>query len=178
MAMQWMSPCAALTRGYTLHDLTLSEPSEKKVELDAQLSFNIGETGLLCKLDDVTDISFPPEIYHVPNTMNWMLGLANVRGLLVPVVDLHIVLGIKAPKKIKNMLVILSEGDDVIGFLSDGLPRRQFLHENDKLARLPNLPPLLQDFVFTGYSTDGNTWLTLDHKKLFDMLSKKVTSIG
>ena len=55
--------------------------------------FRIGETRLTCNIDRVHEFLPPPPVTRVPGTKPWILGLSNVRGDLVTIVDLSCYLG-------------------------------------------------------------------------------------
>jgi twitching motility protein PilI len=52
------------------------------------VGFGLGKRRLVTSFDEVVEIMSLPQITHVPGTQPWMLGVANVRGTLLPVVDL------------------------------------------------------------------------------------------
>ena len=52
------------------------------------VGFGLGGRRLVSGFDEVVEIMRMPQITHVPGTQPWMLGVANVRGTLLPVVDL------------------------------------------------------------------------------------------
>jgi twitching motility protein PilI len=52
------------------------------------VGFGLGQRRLVTAFDEVVEIMPLPQITHVPGTQPWMLGVANVRGTLLPVVDL------------------------------------------------------------------------------------------
>ena len=52
------------------------------------VGFGLGGRRLVSAFDEVVEIMRMPQITHVPGTQPWMLGVANVRGTLLPVVDL------------------------------------------------------------------------------------------
>jgi len=52
------------------------------------VGFGLGGRRLVSAFDEVVEIMRMPAITHVPGTQPWMLGVANVRGTLLPVVDL------------------------------------------------------------------------------------------
>ncbi len=52
------------------------------------VGFGLGGRRLVTAFDEVVEIMRMPQITHVPGTQSWMLGVANVRGTLLPVVDL------------------------------------------------------------------------------------------
>ncbi len=52
------------------------------------VGFGLGQRRLVTAFDEVVEIMPLPQITHVPGTQPWMMGVANVRGTLLPVVDL------------------------------------------------------------------------------------------
>ncbi|HIE54353.1 MAG TPA: purine-binding chemotaxis protein CheW [Chromatiaceae bacterium] len=68
---------------------------------------------LVTAMDEVRELlPYPSDITRVPGTKEWMLGLANVRGELLPIVDLQQFLG-GAPVAINDrcrVLVIRNRG--------------------------------------------------------------------
>jgi twitching motility protein PilI len=52
------------------------------------VGFRLGKRRLAASFDEVVEILSMPQITHVPGAQQWMLGVANVRGTLLPVVDL------------------------------------------------------------------------------------------
>ncbi|HXK55075.1 MAG: chemotaxis protein CheW [Gammaproteobacteria bacterium] len=85
--------------------------------------FNLMSTPVVAQLSDIREIlNLPSSITHVPGTHNWMLGIANIRGDLLPITDLQVFLGGKpiAIGKRSRVLVIEHEGAR-IGLLVGGV---------------------------------------------------------
>ena len=53
------------------------------------IGFAINGMPLLAKMDDVSEILPPPETIRVPGVTHWVKGLANIRGSLMPVLDMN-----------------------------------------------------------------------------------------
>ena len=53
------------------------------------IGFAINQVPLLAKMEDVSEILPPPETIRVPGVTHWVKGLANVRGSLMPVLDMN-----------------------------------------------------------------------------------------
>ena len=53
------------------------------------IGFKISGIPLLTKTDEVTEILPPPETIRVPGVKHWVKGLANVRGSLMPIIDMN-----------------------------------------------------------------------------------------
>lgn len=52
------------------------------------IGFAINDVTLLAKMDDVSEILPPPETIRVPGVTHWVKGLANIRGSLIPILDM------------------------------------------------------------------------------------------
>jgi twitching motility protein PilI len=52
------------------------------------IGFRIGSRHLVSSINEVNEILTFPSLTHVPGTRPWLLGVANVRGNLVPLIDL------------------------------------------------------------------------------------------
>ena len=48
----------------------------------------VGDTVLVSKMGEVTEILDPPDFTRVPGVQSWVVGIANVRGSLLPLMDL------------------------------------------------------------------------------------------
>ncbi len=52
------------------------------------IGFKVNDISLLAKMDEITEILPSPETIRVPGVKYWVKGLANVRGSLMPVLDM------------------------------------------------------------------------------------------
>lgn len=52
------------------------------------IGFRVGSRHFVSVIAEVNEILTPPLLTQVPGTRRWLLGVANVRGNLVPVIDL------------------------------------------------------------------------------------------
>jgi twitching motility protein PilI len=74
-----------------------------------RLALRCGDLNLLLDLSSSGEILSIPPITPVPRTLDWYLGLANVRGSLMGVVDLCKFLGMRAtPLDATSRVVLLS----------------------------------------------------------------------
>lgn len=58
------------------------------VEMWTGVGFRVGDVHLVSPLDSVTEVITYPVVTPVPNTKEWVKGAINVRGNIVPVIDL------------------------------------------------------------------------------------------
>jgi len=84
------------------------------------IGFLIRDIPLLAKMDDVSEILPPPETIRVPGVTHWVKGLANVRGNLMPVLDMNGFL-YGEPTKIRkeSRILVINKSGVVAGLLVD-----------------------------------------------------------
>jgi twitching motility protein PilI len=84
------------------------------------IGFRIGERIFASRIDEIDELLRPQPLTPVPGTQSWLLGIANVRGNLVPVVDLGGFL-FDAPTSANErcrLLVVRQQGS-LVGLLVD-----------------------------------------------------------
>jgi twitching motility protein PilI len=84
-----------------------------RAEPDSRLGFESAAQRYLIKLDESGEVLPLPEVSAVPLTRPWFLGLANVRGKLVSVIDFAAFMGgPPTPRSSESRLVLFSERFD------------------------------------------------------------------
>lgn len=101
-----------------------TEPEASADEAGQYLTFNVGEERLAMSIDAVKEIIETPMITRVPMTPDYIRGVINLRGSVVPVIDLSARLGrgrITLTKRSCIVLVEVHTGDEgqVLGMLVD-----------------------------------------------------------
>lgn len=94
------------------------------------------------------------DITPVPNTVGWVLGVANLRGAITSVVDLRQFLGLPRDAiTSRSRVVVASAKDMIIGFLVDGvsefraLPMEMQAREGARQVAPPWLAPYVEALV-------------------------------
>ena len=84
------------------------------------IGFLIRDIPLLAKMDDVSEILPPPETIRVPGVTHWVKGLANVRGNLMPVLDMNgFLYGESTTIRKQSRILVINKSDVVAGLLVD-----------------------------------------------------------
>jgi twitching motility protein PilI len=133
------------------------------------VTFSVGELQLTCDLDRITEILPCPQSTPVPGAKPWILGLANVRGELMTVVDLSLLLtGAHTSMSSRSRLLATSLNRAPIGLLIDELTgQRHFLDSDAVPADLPEGSPLA-GIVAKQHQFGAETWNELDLDRLFN----------
>ena len=89
----------------------------------SRLGVSINGFNWLVSLEDISEVLPVPEIVQVPQTHNWFLGVANVRGNLYALTDLANYFGYQATHITSNSRILLVHGKFGInaGFLVERL---------------------------------------------------------
>ena len=108
------------------------------------ITFGLGETRLACNIDRVAEILPCPQSTPVPGAQSWIVGLANVRGELLTVIDLkRFLTGNRAQIRSNSRLLATSLNKAPIGLLIDEVfGQRHFLDGDAVATELPDDSPL------------------------------------
>ncbi|MCB1926084.1 MAG: purine-binding chemotaxis protein CheW [Gammaproteobacteria bacterium] len=123
------------------------------------LVFTVAGARVVAAMNEVSEmLPFQERITHVPGAKPWMLGLANVRSSLLPVIDLQAFLGLKAivPSKSTRILVLRLRGL-VVGLV---VPSVQGMRHFSKSDKLPNarMKGVLGAYVYDAFNVGGEVW--------------------
>lgn len=106
---------------------------EKQVEEEREfVSFLIGKEYYAVSIKDVFDMKEMLPCSRIPNQPDHMLGVTNLRGNVVPVVDLRLVMGRKSVTYDEfSVFLIVKVGDKITGCVVDAIDDVVFLEPED-----------------------------------------------
>jgi twitching motility protein PilI len=130
--------------------------------------FRMGDTRMACDIDRILEILPFPQYTTVPGAKPWILGLANIRGTLLTVVDLAWFLtGVRSPVTARTRLLSATLQQAPVGLMIDEVfGQRHFLDSDSKQAELEK-DSSLRKIVSRQHQTGTETWHTLDLDRLF-----------
>lgn len=134
----------------------------------AGLAFRIGDTHLICSLDHINESLPLPQVTRVPGTKPFILGLANVRGDLITVVDLGCFLnGARSNPTMHSRLLSASLRGRPVGLMVDEVfGQRNFVTGEAGRPELPEDSPW-HGLVRQQHRSGSDLWLELDLDGLF-----------
>ena len=137
------------------------------------IAFRIGEEQFVCPREQVREVLMLPDaITRVPGARRWLLGIANLRGHLLPLVDVKLLLGSGRTSLRRSTRVIsvnhreVPAGivvDEVFGF------RRFMEHEHSQEA--PKTIVRCDNFLEGTYRRGADFWPVLN---LFGLVESKM----
>jgi twitching motility protein PilI len=148
-------------------------PGSSRISSPAQewsgVTFALGESRLACNIDQIHEILPIPASTPVPGAKPWIIGLANVRGSLLTVVDLVWFLsGVRSPITQRSRILATYLNKAPIGLIIDEVfGQRHFLDSDAVSAQLPE-DSFLRKFVNKQHCFGAETWQELEIDQLFN----------
>ena len=129
-------------------------PAQEAVsETWSGIGFRLAGQRMIAALGEVSEILHEPRYTALPRVKPWVRGVANVRGRLLPIIDLSHFFGssVSVPRKQRRVLV-LDRDDLFVGLLVDELFGMQHFPVNDFTTSVPALEAQFRPFVVGAYT--------------------------
>lgn len=131
------------------------------------VSFNIGEEEFGVDILKVQEIIRMVDITRVPNSPQFVEGVINLRGKVIPIIDLRLRLGLEPKTKDKDTRIIVVEFvTKVIGFVVDNV--NEVLRLNKSITEPP--PPMVSginsEYITSIGKLDDRLLILLDLEKI------------
>ena len=131
-----------------------------------------GETFLVAREETREVLGYPAAVTRIPGAKSWVKGLANVRGQLLPMLDLRQFLGSGATNAGRNTRVIVVNHRDIpAGLMVDEvLGFRRFAEDEFN----PDPPPTVircETYLAGAFRRGGEVWPVLNLKILVESQS-------
>jgi twitching motility protein PilI len=131
-----------------------------------------GETFLVAREETREVLGYPTAVTRIPGAKSWVKGLANVRGQLLPMLDLRQFLGSGATSSGRNTRVIVVNHRDIpAGLMVDEvLGFRRFADDEFN----PDPPPTVircETYLAGAFRRGGEVWPVLNLKILVESQS-------
>jgi twitching motility protein PilI len=131
-----------------------------------------GETFLVAREETREVLGYPTAVTRIPGAKSWVRGLANVRGQLLPMLDLRQFLGSGASSAGRNTRVIVVNHRDIpAGLMVDEvLGFRRF----EETEFNPDPPPTVircESYLAGAFRRGGEVWPVLNLKTLVESQS-------
>jgi len=135
-------------------------------KMETLIVFKIDKEFLGLDIKKVREVTEIPELVVVPRSPDFLIGLVNVRGEIVPVLSLKRRFGLKSDEE-SNMLLVVEDSGRVAGLRVDALIGTKKIDET-KINRNSDLVSTKRerDFFLGVYETNENPILVLDLAKI------------
>lgn len=129
------------------------------VEYWRGVGFILAGQRYVAPMSDISEILTAPKLTQVPGVKHWVQGVANVRGRLVPVMDLATFLGGRSASQRTKRTLIIEKGDVLNGLVVDAvLGMQHFSVESKDTSSNIDIPEAAKPFISGSYNRDGEDW--------------------
>ena len=141
-------------------------------EISTYLTFRLGEETFAFEVDNVREVLDLTDITRVPRTPDFLRGVINLRGAVVPVVDMRIKFGLPVQEDTVDTCIIVAEIEldgeiTVVGALSDSV-KEVFQIDEAQIEPPPSLGMQLNTEFIKGMGKQGEEFIIiLDVSRIF-----------
>jgi twitching motility protein PilI len=131
-----------------------------------------GETFLVAREETREVLGYPAVVTRIPGAKAWVKGLANVRGQLLPMLDLRQFLGSGATASGRNTRVIVVNHRDVpAGLMVDEVLGFRRFAETEFNAEAPPTVIRCDNYLAGAFRRGGEVWPVMSLKSLLESQS-------
>jgi chemotaxis signal transduction protein len=174
VAAELLSPTVALTRYFVTpdqeHGLSGMAGGTAQVQ---RYGFRIGVCRFVHDVSLAVELTELPHCYDLPNSSVWFCGLVNLRGNLVPALDLKSLLGGGGSAGDRQMLLVIGSGERTAALVIDGTPDHISIDEGSRVEQPQYVPEILQDHLLGAHEFAGEIWYQVDYEGLFEALAQR-----
>ncbi|MBU6247092.1 MAG: chemotaxis protein CheW [Xanthomonadaceae bacterium] len=145
-----LSPFEILAR---YERLSLAHASDTRQTLEAPglwrgIGYRVGSRLFVSSIDEISELLSVPVMTPVPGTQPWLLGVANVRGNLVPVIDLgRFLFDARTQLTERTRLLVVRQGSGNVALMVDEVFGQRTVDEQQRRDAEPEDDPRLARFV-------------------------------
>jgi twitching motility protein PilI len=131
------------------------------------LVFRLRRRWLVTPRQDVREVIAPPKLTRVPGAKRWLLGVANLHGNLLPIIDLGLWLDQPAVATGRDQRVLVLDSERIAaGFLVDEIGGHRQFGPNDQRPELVQDCGTMVPYLLGAFSREGRSWPALSLHKL------------
>jgi purine-binding chemotaxis protein CheW len=109
-----------------------NEPQADAEEVVQLVGFIVGDEEFAVPILSIQEIIKPLEYTRVPSTPDYVMGVFNMRGNVIPLIHLRMKFGLPYKKEDEDTrYIVIKEGEEVIGYVIDRLTEAVRMNESD-----------------------------------------------
>lgn len=156
-------------------------PEELEAPQEQHIIFTLADTEYSAQISNVMEIGYPLNVTPLPNVPGWVLGLANLRGDVISIVDLRAFLGlgkIVIGGDARLLLAKTLQGDFSVGLIVDSVRGIRYLSEDQIAETTVDISPQVNAYTSGSYDLDGRILLLLDLERLLSSTEMRQFEMG
>ena len=136
-------------------------PAQAQVDTWSGIGFRIGEHRFVAPMGEIAEILHEPRFTLLPGVKSWVKGVANLRGQLLPIMDLCGFFGVElTPLRKQRRVLVLEYKEVFVGLQVDEVVGMQHFAQGNLDSRLLTLPdPLFAPYVQGHFAAEHPWWV-------------------
>jgi len=123
------------------------------------IGFRLGQLYLVAPLGEVAEILTPPGLSQVPRTKSWVCGIANVRGNLMPIMDLQGYLYDRpAALNRRSRILVVNHNGVYSGLVVDAVMGLRHFRDEQRCEELPGNDEHIHEYMLHGFKAGAEHW--------------------
>lgn len=133
------------------------------------VGFRIGKDRLIASMDEVEEILDVPEFTKVPGVKSWVVGVANVRGSLLPMMDLKgYIIGEDMKQRKRGRVIVINYKGFNTGLIVDEVYGMRHFLLKDKVDDLVDVHDGISPYVDKVFKQDDESWPVFNFKSIVE----------
>lgn len=138
-------------------------------ELSRFIEFSLGREDYAIPLLIVREVISVPDTTPIPKSPSHFLGIMNLRGQVISVVDLRKKLKVDAKQDKEEAVIIVDIGGMNIGVVVDSI-NKVLAFSSDEVSEMPEVENQLNtQYIFGVYKKENSLTILLDIAKVLDL---------
>lgn len=123
------------------------------------VGFRVGSSKLIVSMTDVKEILDLPAYTEVPGVKSWVVGIANVRGSLLPIVDMKgYLMGEDIQQRKKGRVIVIDYKGFDTGLVVEEVYGMRHFTENEATHDLPSVSESISPYIKLAFEKDDEVW--------------------
>lgn len=120
------------------------------------IGFRIANMNLVAPLKQVNEILHYPRLATVPGTQRWVKGVANIRGTLLPIIDLQDFLHEQpTPNTSRTRVLVVKREDLSVGLVVNEVLGLKHFQDHEKITKVSRFDENLRRYVHGAFKQNG-----------------------
>lgn len=143
--------------------------SRNNTELSRFIEFSLGKENYAVSLLMVREVISVPAATPIPKSPSHFLGIVNLRGQIISVVDLRKKLKIETKQDKEEVVIIVDIGGINVGVVVDSI-NKVFSFSQDEISEMPAVESQIDThFILGVYKKESALTILMDIAKILDL---------
>lgn len=131
------------------------------------VGFRIGDSRLIASMSEVKEILDLPSYTLVPGVKSWIVGVANVRGNLLPILDMKsYLIGEEIKQRQKGRVIVIDYKGFNTGLIVEEVYGMRHFRESDATSDVPAVHDGITPYVDRAFKQDEEYWPVFDFNEM------------